>query len=62
MTPEEEKNMPRGQRIAVLKAEMEARLAALEGGDQYRYHGSDIKWIAAKLWDLENSEEPGVEQ
>lgn len=51
-TGEEEKSFSPSKRIAVLSAEMDARLAALEGGDDYATHQSHIKWIAAMIWDL----------
>lgn len=49
---EEEQAMPPAQRAAVLKAEMEARLAALEGGADPVKHIGQIKWCAAAIYAL----------
>jgi len=53
LTPEELAALPSGAMLAVLKAEQESRLAALEGGARWRDHGQQIKWLAAKIWELE---------
>jgi hypothetical protein len=54
LTPDEEKAMPPAQRIAVLSAEIDARLAALEDGDDIERHLNNLKWIAAEIWRLLN--------
>lgn len=53
LTHEEEIAMEPAKRRAVLKAETEARLAALEGGADPRKHIGEIKWLAAEIWELE---------
>lgn len=56
LTPDEEKAMPPAQRAAVMRAEMDARLSALEGGARYDHHGANIKWLAARIWEIERDE------
>lgn len=48
------KTWPRAKRIACLRAEMEARLAALRGGAYWRDHGMHVRDLAALIWDIEN--------
>ena len=50
---EEEQAMPPAQRIAVLQAEIDARLAALRGGADPGKHIGNIKWCAAAMWALD---------
>lgn len=54
MTPAEYEARARRKRIVTLKAEMEGRLAALEGGAEWADHGQNIKRLAEMIWDLEN--------
>lgn len=49
---EEMKSWPPKKRLAVLKAEMEGRLAALEGGAAWEEHGKHIRWIAAEIYEI----------
>lgn len=50
---DEEKAMPPAKRLAVLRAEMEGRLAALEGGARWDDHGKHVRWLGGEIWDLE---------
>lgn len=50
---EEEKAFEPAKRLFVLKAEHEARLAALEGGADWHKHLWQIKWLAAEIWEME---------
>ena len=56
MSPDEEQAMPPRKRLAVLRAEMEGRLAALEGGDGWELHGAHLKWLTAAIYDLEHGD------
>ena len=53
--PQEMKFWPSAKRIAVMRAEMDARMAALEGGAEWEHHFSNITWLAGAIWDLENA-------
>ena len=53
LSTEEEMAMDPAQRVAVLRAEMEGRLAALEGGAKWADHGNSIKWLGGEIWRLE---------
>jgi hypothetical protein len=55
-----ERTMPTAQRIAVMQAELDARLSALEGGESWDRHAHHIKWLAAAVWQLEHPSGGGV--
>lgn len=47
---------PPAKKLAMLRAELEARMAALEGGDAWAggsKHGANVKWLAGEIWELE---------
>lgn len=47
---------PPAKKLAMLRAELDGRLAALEGGDDWSggsKHGANIKWLAGEIWELE---------
>jgi len=58
LSTEEEMAMEPAQRVVVLRAEMEGRLAALEGGSEWKHHGNELKWLAAEIWRLERILKP----
>ena len=60
LTAEQEKNMPPRQRIVVIKAEIDARLAALEGGEPSEKHLGHIKWLASRQWEVEQDIKAGL--
>jgi hypothetical protein len=56
LTQEMQDAAPPSKKLAILRAEMEARLAALEGGAPWgdpTKHGTSIKWLAGEIWELE---------